>query len=93
MNAVISETIRAAILGLGMQILEIPAQRRFASSVCHAYSNPHKLPKPVAPTIEMCLSRQYLSIDPKGVCHAHSSTYEFVVKFAGNLQISIRKFR
>jgi len=30
---VILETIKAAILGLGMQILEIPAQRKFVSSV------------------------------------------------------------
>jgi len=29
MNAVISETVKAAILGLGMQVLEIPAQRKF----------------------------------------------------------------
>jgi len=44
MNAVFLETIQAAILGLGMQILEIRAQRR---SVCHAHSNAHK------PVIEM----------------------------------------
>jgi len=35
MNAVISETIRVAILGLGMQIPEIPAQRKLVSSLCH----------------------------------------------------------
>jgi len=29
MNAKISETIRARALGLGMQILELPAQRKF----------------------------------------------------------------
>jgi len=34
MNAVISETIKAAILGLSMQILETPAQRKIVSSVC-----------------------------------------------------------
>jgi len=36
MNAVISETIKAAILGSGMQILEILAHRMFVSSVCLA---------------------------------------------------------
>jgi len=46
MNAEISETIRAAILELGMQIPEIPAQRKFVSTGCHA----HKPPKTVAPT-------------------------------------------
>jgi len=33
MNAEISETIQAAILGLGMQIPEIPAQSKFVSNV------------------------------------------------------------
>jgi len=42
MNAVISKTIKAAILGLGMQILKIPAQRKFVSSVYHSHSNAHK---------------------------------------------------
>jgi len=49
MNAVISEIIKTAILGLGMQIPEIPVQRKFVSSVCHGHSNAHKPPKPVAP--------------------------------------------
>jgi len=33
MNAEISETIRAIILGLGMQIPEIPAQRKVVSEM------------------------------------------------------------
>jgi len=33
MNAEVSETIRATILGLGMQIPEIPAQRKFVSEM------------------------------------------------------------
>jgi len=60
MNAVISETIRVTILGLGtmlglgMQIPKIPAQRKFLSEfvspsyavqvffrMCHAHSNAH----------------------------------------------------
>jgi len=45
MNAVISETIQATILGLVMQIPEIPAQRKFVSAECHAHSNAHKPPK------------------------------------------------
>jgi len=49
MNAEISETIRDTILGLGMQIPEIPAQRKFVSALCHAHSNTHKQPKTVAP--------------------------------------------
>jgi len=39
MNAAIPETIGAAILGLGMQISEIRAQRKFVSAMCHAHSN------------------------------------------------------
>jgi len=43
MNADISETIQPTILGLGMQIPEIPAQRKFVSAECHAHSNRPKL--------------------------------------------------
>jgi len=46
-NAMISETIKNVILGLGMQILEIPAQRKFVSLVCHAHTYAHKPPKPI----------------------------------------------
>jgi len=53
LNAEISETIRATILELGMQIPEIPAQRKFVSAMCHAHSNAHKPPKTVAPTALM----------------------------------------
>jgi len=53
MNAEISKTIRATILGLGMQIPEIPAQLEFVSAMCHAHSNPHKPPKTVDPTVLM----------------------------------------
>jgi len=34
MNAVITETKKATVLGLGMQISEIPAKCKFVSSVC-----------------------------------------------------------
>jgi len=37
MNAEISETIQATILGLGMQI---PAHRKFISAECHALDRP-----------------------------------------------------
>jgi len=50
MNTEISETIKATILGLGMQI---PAQRKFVSAECHAHSNAHKPPKTVAPIVSM----------------------------------------
>jgi len=60
MNAEISKTIRATILGLGMQIPEIPAHRKFVSAGCHSYSNAHKPPKPVAPTIFMLDTKFYL---------------------------------
>jgi len=53
MSTVIWETIEAEILGLGMQILEVFAQRKFVSSVCHAHSNAHKPRKTVAPTALM----------------------------------------
>jgi len=51
MNAEISETIRARLFG--MQIPELPAQRKFVSAECHAHSNAHKPPKIVAPTVFM----------------------------------------
>jgi len=53
MNAEISETISAKILGFGMQIPEIPAQRKFISAMCHAHSKAQKPPKTVAPTVLM----------------------------------------
>jgi len=53
MNAEIPETIQATMLGLGMQIPEIPAQRKFVSAKCPAHSNAHKPPKTVAPTVLM----------------------------------------
>jgi len=53
MNAEISETIRATILGLNMQIPDISAQRKFVLAECHAHSNAHKPPKTVAPTVLM----------------------------------------
>jgi len=37
-------TIKAAILGLGMEIQEIPAQRKFVSSRGHAHSKAHNPP-------------------------------------------------
>jgi len=53
MNAEISETITATILGLCLQVPKILAQRKLASSVCHALSNAHKPLKTVAPTVLM----------------------------------------
>jgi len=53
MSAEISETVRARVLGIGMQILGLPAQRKFDSAGFHAQSNTHKPPKDVAPTVLM----------------------------------------
>jgi len=53
MNAAISETIKAAILGLDIQILQIPGQRR-VSSGCNA----HKPPKTVS-FIVLTLEQQF----------------------------------
>jgi len=53
MNAEISETIKANILGLGMQISEIPAQRKLVSAGCQAHFNAQKPPKTVASTVLM----------------------------------------
>jgi len=53
MNAEISETIRARLLGFGMQISELLAQRKFVSAGCHVHSNAHKPPKTMAPTVLM----------------------------------------
>jgi len=49
MNAEISKTIRATVLVLGMQIPEIPGQRKFVSEMCYA----HTPLKTVAPTVLM----------------------------------------
>jgi len=49
MNAEISETIRARILGLVMQIPELLEKLKFVSPVYHAHSNAYKPPKTVAP--------------------------------------------
>jgi len=38
------KTIKAAILGLDMKILKIPAQGKFVSPVCHAHT-PTNRPK------------------------------------------------
>jgi len=65
MNAEISETIQATILGLGMQIPEISAQCKFVSAECHAHSNANKLDARIEILTEMCWSCQYLSIDAK----------------------------
>jgi len=74
MNAAISETIKDAILGLGMQILEIPAQRNF---VCHAHSTPTN-PKncgyySFSARIKM-LAKMYCSVQ---ICHNHSNAHNF----------------
>jgi len=53
MTAVISETIKTATLGLGMQILGISALRKFVSSVCQVHSNAHQPPKTVVSTVLM----------------------------------------
>jgi len=53
MNAEISETVRARLLGLGMQISEHLKQRKFVSAACHVHSNAHKPPKTVASTVLM----------------------------------------
>jgi len=45
MNAEISETMKATIARLDMQIREIPAQRKFLSEGCHAHKPPTKLKK------------------------------------------------
>jgi len=39
MNAEISETIRARVLGFGMQMSELLVQRKFVSAWGHAHSN------------------------------------------------------
>jgi len=53
MNTEISETIRGRLLGFGMQIPELLAQRKSISAGYHAYSNAHEPPKTVAPTVLM----------------------------------------
>jgi len=57
MNAEISETIGATKLGLGMQIPEIPAQRKFVSALCHAHSNARTLKSVYLPHNHILRSR------------------------------------
>jgi len=53
MNAEILETVKARLLGIGMQIPELLTQRKFVSAGCHAHFNAHKPHKTVAPTALM----------------------------------------
>jgi len=51
--------MRVTILGLGTQIPEIPAQRKFVSVECHA----HKPPKTVAPTVnKIIINKKYVCV-------------------------------
>jgi len=73
MSAVISEILKATILGLSEQILEILKQlvsqlKQFVGSVSHAHSNAHKPPKPVAPTC-----------GPTKLCHAHANAHNALI--------------
>jgi len=71
MNAEISETIKATILVLGMQIPEIPAQLKFDSAECHAHKPPktgsYSFDARIKILTEMYCSHQYLSIDLKNL--------------------------
>jgi len=49
-KAEISETVKARLLGLGMQIPELLTQRKFVSAECHAHFNAQTV-APVAPKI------------------------------------------
>jgi len=42
MYAEISENIKARVLGLGMQIFELPAQRKLVTAGGHTHSNADK---------------------------------------------------
>jgi len=50
MNAEISEIKIGRKLGLCLQILELPAKRKFVSAGCHAHSNAHNAITSLAPT-------------------------------------------
>jgi len=39
-----TENIRPRLLGFGMQIPELPTQRKFVLAGCHAHFNAHKPP-------------------------------------------------
>jgi len=67
MNADISETIRDRLLRFGMQIPELPTQRKFVSAACHAHSNcgSYSFDAKINILAEMYCSHQYLSIDPR----------------------------
>jgi len=58
MNAEISETIRATILVLSMQIPEIPAQRKFVSEMCHAHCGLYSFDAKIKILTEMYCSHQ-----------------------------------
>jgi len=59
-NSEISETLRARLLGFGMQIPELLAQRKFTSAGCHSHFNALKPPKTVVPTVFM-LEKEFLT--------------------------------
>jgi len=52
-NTKILNIIRARLLGFGMQIPELLAQRKIVLAGCHADSNAHKPPKTVSPAVLM----------------------------------------
>jgi len=68
MNAGISEIKRAATLGLGMQNLEIPVQRKFDLAI-----GSYSLNAGVKILTEMYSSRPYLLIDPKMLPHPQTT--------------------
>jgi len=79
MNVKISETIRAGLLGLGMQIPELLAQRKFVSAGyprtaqnCGSFSFDGRIKTLAA----MYCSYQYLSINPQKDCHAHFNAHK-----------------
>jgi len=44
LDAEVSETIKVRMLGLGIQIVRLPAQRVFVLAGCHAHSKARKRP-------------------------------------------------
>jgi len=83
MNA--EETIRARLLGFGMQIPELLTQRMFV------FSNAHKPPKTVAPTVLILELKCIVLINTyrltqKKVCHAPSKSRKYERGYLGNYQ-------
>jgi len=71
-------TIISRLLGLGTQVPDLPAQRKFVSARCQAYSSccSYSFDARIQILTKMYCSHQYLSIYPKKSLHPHFNAHK-----------------